>query len=201
MGMEGRELSHSRVNRRYNTSIASLHCSVSGSAGNSTSCALRAQSDICMSVSMSLQGWKLVKVMAWIIVGTVFFQVYLYSATGRNFYWELYQMFFGLGSNSTVSAYRSASVATREYWLENMCKNGACLEILDWKCGYGPPADDGDVRRCFETLGRVLINSARCPLRSESDRDTASQRNDAMCQKAKSYGRGWRENALTQGGC
>src|SRR5262245_25779345 len=31
-------------------------------------------------------------------------------------------------------------------------------------------------------LGRVLINSARCPLRSKSDRIAAAPRNDAKCQ-------------------
>ena len=34
-----------------------------------------------------------------------------------------------------------------------------------------------------ERLGRVLINPAQCPLRSESDRIAAGQRNDAMCHK------------------
>src|SRR5262249_30610625 len=34
-----------------------------------------------------------------------------------------------------------------------------------------------------ERLKRVLINPAQCPLRSESDRIAAGQRNDAMCQQ------------------
>jgi hypothetical protein len=36
--------------------------------------------------------------------------------------------------------------------------------------------------RSSDLLGRVLINSAQCPLRSESDRPVALPRSDAMGQ-------------------
>jgi hypothetical protein len=41
-----------------------------------------------------------------------------------------------LTPTSTARDYRAAAKSIRSQWMHDMCANGACLDPVDWKCGY-----------------------------------------------------------------
>ena len=60
-----------------------------------------------------------------------------------------------LTSTSTVQDFRVASKKARALWLENMCRDGACLDAIDWKCGFSFTSADP---RDFKTeAGREIF--------------------------------------------
>lgn len=66
-------------------------------------------------------------------------------------YWSV----MGLSGRNTAQDYVSASVATEVEFTMRMCRNGVCLTVADWRCGF-VNGDDWDVSNCFDRLVRTV---------------------------------------------
>jgi hypothetical protein len=53
---------------------------------------------------------------------------------------QAYYDVFGVDDTDTVGDYKSSARDAKIFWLLNACDNGACLLVVDWKCGF----DNGD---------------------------------------------------------
>ena len=60
-----------------------------------------------------------------------------------------------LDGRSTAYDYLKASVEVQANFRMNMCYSGACLPVIDWRCGFGN-GGDRDVDECFDLVVRQV---------------------------------------------
>lgn len=58
---------------------------------------------------------------------------------------------FRLDAGDTVGEFQVASIKRAASWMERMCKDGECLDRIDWRCGYELDRYQGDAgfTECF----------------------------------------------------
>ena len=72
---------------------------------------------------------------------------------------KLYHSLFGLDAEDTVGDYKSSSFDKQLYWKMHACNNGACLLLVDWRCGFSN-GDEWEVSSCIsEELKRADIGT------------------------------------------
>jgi hypothetical protein len=66
-----------------------------------------------------------------------------------------------LTPESAVRDFRAAAKSVRSHWLDKMCANGACLDPVDWKCGYSFTSINPEEDLHTETGREVMYREIR----------------------------------------
>lgn len=68
----------------------------------------------------------------------------------------IYQMdmfkIFNLYGDSTVSDFKEVKTEEAVEWMQHMCRDGVCLDKIDWRCGFTVQWQINEIQDCFHEL-------------------------------------------------